>query len=65
MAALDSGSTLGRYTLLLPVGQGGQAQVWAASLAGLAGFEKTVAVKTLLPPRDDEEAHIERFTDEA
>ena len=65
MAALESGSTLGRYTLLLPVGQGGQAQVWAASLAGLAGFEKTVAVKTLLPPRDDEEAHIERFTDEA
>jgi serine/threonine protein kinase len=65
MSALESGSTLGRYTLLLPVGQGGQAAVWAASFAGLAGFEKTVAVKTLLPPRDEEEAHIERFTDEA
>src|SRR5688572_10064211 len=65
MLALESGSTLGRYTLLLPVGQGGQAAVWAASLTGLAGFEKTVAVKTLLPPRDAEEAHIERFTDEA
>jgi serine/threonine-protein kinase len=65
MAALGPGSTLGRYTLLLPVGQGGQAEVWAASFAGLAGFEKTVAVKTLLPARDDEEAHIERFTDEA
>jgi serine/threonine-protein kinase len=65
MLALESGSTLGRYTLLLPVGQGGQAQVWAASFTGLAGFEKTVAVKTLLPPRDGEEAHIERFTDEA
>ena len=65
MLALESGSTLGRYTLLLPVGQGGQAAVWAASLTGLAGFEKTVAIKTLLPPRDDEEAHIERFTDEA
>src|SRR5262245_20577332 len=65
MLALESGSTLGRYTLLLPVGQGGQAAVWVASFAGLAGFEKTVAVKTLLPPRDDEEAHIERFTDEA
>jgi eukaryotic-like serine/threonine-protein kinase len=62
MVALESGSTLGRYTLLLPVGQGGQAAVWAASLAG---FEKTVAIKTLLPPRDDEDAHIERFTDEA
>lgn len=65
MVTLDSGCTLGRYTLLLPVGQGGQAAVWAASFAGLAGFEKTVAVKTLLPPRHDEEAHIERFTDEA
>ncbi len=65
MLALESGSTLGRYTLLLPVGQGGQAAVWVASFTGLAGFEKTVAVKTLLPPRDDEEAHIERFTDEA
>jgi serine/threonine-protein kinase len=65
MLALESGSTLGRYTLLLPVGQGGQAAVWVASFTGLAGFEKTVALKTLLPPRDDEEAHIERFTDEA
>jgi serine/threonine-protein kinase len=65
MLALESGSTLGRYTLLLPIGQGGQAAVWVASFTGLAGFEKTVALKTLLPPRDDEEAHIERFTDEA
>jgi serine/threonine protein kinase len=65
MLALESGSTLGRYTLLLPVGQGGQASVWAACFVGLAGFEKTVAIKTLLPPRDDEDAHIERFTDEA
>jgi serine/threonine-protein kinase len=65
MLALESGSTLGRYTLLLPVGQGGQAAVWVASFTGLAGFEKTVALKALLPPRDDEEAHIERFTDEA
>jgi serine/threonine-protein kinase len=46
---LAAGASLGRYELLLPVAQGGMAQVWAARLKGTRGFSKTVAVKTMLP----------------
>jgi serine/threonine-protein kinase len=43
------GATLGRYELLLPIGMGGMACVWAARLEGYGGFSKVVAVKTILP----------------
>ncbi|HWA72710.1 MAG TPA: serine/threonine-protein kinase [Polyangiaceae bacterium] len=42
--------TLGRYELLLPVARGGMGQVWAGRLRGARGFNKLVAVKTLLAP---------------
>src|SRR3984957_9162511 len=38
-----------RYELLYPYAQGGMATVWVARLQGKHGFEKLVAVKTLLP----------------
>jgi serine/threonine-protein kinase len=41
--------TLGRYELLLPVGVGGMACVWAARLSGHRAFSKLVAIKTVLP----------------
>jgi serine/threonine protein kinase len=47
--ALRPGMTLGRYELLVPVGVGGMACVWAARLSGYRGFSKLVAVKTVLP----------------
>jgi serine/threonine-protein kinase len=47
--ALGPGTTLGRYELLLPIGMGGMACVWAARLEGHRGFSKLVAVKTILP----------------
>ncbi len=46
--ALRPGMTLGRYELLVPVGAGGMACVWAAQLAGHHGFTKLVAIKTIL-----------------
>ncbi len=49
MGALRPGVTLGRYELLVPVGVGGMACVWAARLSGYRGFSKLVAVKTVLP----------------
>ncbi len=33
----------------MPVAQGGMAAVWAARLAGTRGFQKIVAIKTMLP----------------
>jgi serine/threonine protein kinase len=47
--ALRPGMALGRYELLVPVGVGGMACVWAARLSGYRGFSKLVAIKTVLP----------------
>src|SRR5688572_3621420 len=47
-AQLAAGNTLGRYELLIPVAKGGMAQVWAARLRGSRGFQKLVAIKTIL-----------------
>ena len=47
--ALRPGMRLGRYELLVPIGSGGMACVWAARLTGYRGFSKLLALKTLLP----------------
>ena len=47
--AVRPGALLGRYELLVPIGFGGMACVWAARLLGERGFSKLVAVKTILP----------------
>ncbi|HET9934012.1 MAG TPA: protein kinase [Polyangiaceae bacterium] len=47
--ATNMPATLGRYELLLPVARGGMGQVWAARLRGARGFNKLVAIKTVLP----------------
>ena len=49
MISLLPGHELGRYELLVPVARGGMAQLWAARLRGTRGFQKIVAIKTLLP----------------
>jgi serine/threonine protein kinase len=59
------GTRLGRYELLVPIARGGMARVWAARLHGQRGFQKLVAIKTILPHLA-EEAEFERmFLDEA
>jgi len=58
--ALSPGQALGRYELLAQVARGGMGQVWVARLKGARGFQKVVAIKTLLPElRDD--ARIEQM----
>ncbi|GAC1542562.1 MAG: hypothetical protein NVS3B10_06950 [Polyangiales bacterium] len=63
--SLQPGTRLGRYELLVPIARGGMARVWAARLHGQRGFQKLVAIKTILPHLA-EEAEFERmFLDEA
>lgn len=48
-AELSAGQWLDRYELVYPVARGGMAQVWLAKLHGQHGFERLVALKTILP----------------
>lgn len=65
MSQLVSGNTLGRYELLIPVAKGGMAQVWAARLRGTRGFQKLVAVKTILAGAIDSTRLEQMFLAEA
>lgn len=62
---LRAGSILGRYELLLPIAKGGMAQVWAARLRGSRGFQKWVAIKTILPDVMDNTRMERMFLEEA
>ncbi|HET9955776.1 MAG TPA: serine/threonine-protein kinase [Polyangiaceae bacterium] len=48
LSDLQSGEAFGRYELLAPVAKGGMSRVWAARLRGTRGFQKLVAIKTLI-----------------
>src|SRR5215467_5992438 len=52
-SALAPGDVLGRHELLMPIAKGGMGQVWAARLHGTRGFQKLVAVKTILSSYED------------
>jgi eukaryotic-like serine/threonine-protein kinase len=62
---LHPGASLGRYELLLPIAKGGMAQVWAARLRGSRGFQKLVAVKTILTGVMDNTRMEQMFLEEA
>ncbi|HEY6080637.1 MAG TPA: serine/threonine-protein kinase, partial [Polyangiaceae bacterium] len=62
---VSPGQVLGRYELLVPVAKGGMASVWAARLKGTRGFQKLVAIKTMLPGLVDDPSFERMFLDEA
>ncbi len=65
LSSLGAGHVLGRYELLMPVASGGMAMVWAARLKGSHGFQKIVAIKTMLPVLSEDDQFEKMFLDEA
>jgi serine/threonine protein kinase len=64
MATMQTGRVVGRYRLLVPVGAGGMAQVWAAKPES-AGLARTVAIKLVLPDYAADSEYERMFVDEA
>ncbi|HOU91019.1 MAG TPA: serine/threonine-protein kinase, partial [Polyangiaceae bacterium] len=62
---IGAGHVLGRYELLMPIASGGMAMVWAARLKGTRGFQKIVAIKTMLPKLSEDDQFEQMFLDEA
>lgn len=62
---LIPGQQLGRYELLCPIARGGMASVWVARLQGAHGFEKLVALKTILAEHASDPEYEAMFLDEA
>jgi serine/threonine-protein kinase len=62
---LTPGESLGRYELLAQVARGGMGEVWAARLKGPRGFQKLVAIKTLLPELCDDPRIEQMLLEEA
>jgi serine/threonine-protein kinase len=58
-------SAIGRYELIGHLATGGMAEIHLARLAGEAGFEKIVVVKTLLPELVASKAFVAMFLEEA
>ncbi len=65
LGSLRPGTRLGRYELLVPIARGGMARVWAARLHGQRGFQKLVAIKTILPHLASQPEFEKMFLDEA
>src|SRR5258708_3176705 len=62
---LAPGYKLDRYELLCPLAEGGMGSVWVARQRGKHGFEKLVAIKTILPKFAADLRFQEMFLDEA
>jgi serine/threonine protein kinase len=59
------GLVFGPYTLLQKIASGGMAEIFRARRSGVAGFEKIVAVKRILPHLSHDPSFVQRFVDEA
>jgi serine/threonine-protein kinase len=63
--SIQPGAKLDRYEMLCPIAEGGMASVWIARLTGGHGFEKLVAIKTILPKFADDARFQKMFIEEA
>lgn len=60
-----AGERFGQYALLERIATGGMAEVWKARMRGVEGFQKTVAIKRILPHMTDNADFVGMFIDEA
>lgn len=63
--ALAPGDRLDRYELLCVLAQGGMGTVWLARMTGKHGFERLVALKTILATYGNDRQFCDMFLDEA
>jgi serine/threonine protein kinase len=63
--ALVPGALLGRYELTRLISVGGMAEIYLARSGGIAGFEKRVVVKRILPHFAGRASYVEMFLAEA
>ena len=64
IAQLPNEVELGRYRLTARLGQGGMAELFLARLVGVAGFEKLVAIKRILPNLSSDPGFVKMFENE-
>ncbi len=62
---LSPGYTFGRYEVLTRIASGGMAEVWLAHVTGVAGFEKQLVIKTMLPHLAETPDMVRLFIQEA
>ena len=55
----------GKYTLVAKLATGGMGEIFLAKLSGMAGFEKLVVIKRLLPHLAEDEHFVTMLLDEA
>lgn len=61
----DFPQEFGQYTLHELIGRGGMAEIYRATMPGIGGFEKTVAIKKILPHLAEDEEFTSMLIDEA
>ncbi len=59
------GTNFGQYVLMEHIATGGMAEVYKARMMGMEGFQKTVAIKRILPHLTDNDEFVTMFIDEA
>ena len=65
MAEAFKPTPFGRYFLTALIARGGMAELYRAKLFGAGGFEKTIAVKKVLPQFSDNQEFLTMLSDEA
>lgn len=65
MDTLAPGTQLGKYTLIRRIAMGGMAELFLAVQQGAGGFQKTVAIKRILPGLSEDPRFVAMFLNEA